>query len=78
MTLDTDPTANRIMLSVLDEGNDVNYVLWDGSTWGTSSQQEVDAGISDAQPFVFIWDVDTTTATVSAHTGTARWTANLP
>ena len=60
MTLDTDSTSSRIMLSVLDEGDDVNYVLWNGSTWLTVSEQEIDAGLSNAQPFVFVWDVDTT------------------
>ena len=59
MTLDTDPLDNRIMLSVLDEGNDVNYILWDGTSWGTPSEQEIDTGQSNAQPFAFVWDVDT-------------------
>ena len=58
MTLDADPTTDRIMLSVLDEGNDLNYVLWDGTAWGTPSEQEIDAGQSDAQPFVFLWNQD--------------------
>jgi len=34
MTLDADPASDRIMLSVLDEGKDVNYVLWEGTSVG--------------------------------------------
>ena len=60
MTLDSDPRADRIMLAVLDENKDLNYVLWDGSAWGTPAEQEIDTGQSDAQPFAFVWDVDVT------------------
>ncbi len=60
MTLDTDPQDNRIMLSVLDEGSDLNFVLWDGTAWGTPTEQEIDTGQSNAQPFAFVWQVDTT------------------
>ena len=62
MMLDTDPAANSIMLSVLDEGKDVNYVAWDGDSWGTVSEHETDAGQSNGQPFLFLWDVDTNDA----------------
>ena len=68
MTLDSDPKSNRIMLSVLDENKDVNYVLWDGTAWGTPAEQEVDTGQSDAQPFVFIWDNDPNNAPVLTDT----------
>ena len=56
MTLSSDPTSDRIMLSALDEGKSVSYVQWDGSSWGTPDQQEINTGQSDAQPFVYLWN----------------------
>ena len=44
MTLDSDPKSDQIMLSVQDSNSDLNYVLWDGNTWGTPSEQEVSTG----------------------------------
>ena len=64
MTLGSDPKSDRVMLSVLDDGQDLNYVLWDGSTWGMPAEQEIDTGQSDGQPFVFVWEQDRNEAPV--------------
>lgn len=61
MTLDADPTTDNVMLSVVDQGNDVSFVLWNGSSWGTPSEQEIDAGLDSGQPFLFLFDVDVAT-----------------
>ena len=58
MMLDADPNSDQVMLSVLDAGSDVNYILWSGSVWGTPSEQETNAGDTKNQPFLFLWDGD--------------------
>ncbi|MCP3983242.1 MAG: DUF4347 domain-containing protein, partial [bacterium] len=56
LTLDADPSSNTVMLSVVDQAKSVCFVAWDGSSWGTPSQQEADAGTNRGQPFLFLWD----------------------
>ncbi len=56
MTLSSDPMSNKIMLALQDDGSDLNYVLWNGSSWGTPSEQETDTGEIKNQPFLFLWD----------------------
>ncbi len=68
MTLDSDPKSDWIMLSVLDENHDVNYVLWDGTGWGLPRELETDTGQNDRQPFIFVWDQDINDAPVLADT----------
>ncbi len=60
MTLDADPQSDNVMLSVVDQGKDVSFVLWDGTSWGTPSEQEIDAGLDTGQPFAFVWDAGST------------------
>ena len=55
MTLSSDPTSNTIMLAVQDNTNDLNYVAWLGSGWG-SPELETNSGETATQPFVFLWD----------------------
>ncbi len=69
MTLDADPISDNIMLSVVDQGNDLNYVLWNGSSWGTPSEQEINVGQDTGQPFVFLWDQDPNDIPVIANLG---------
>jgi hypothetical protein len=58
MLLDSDPASDSdgIMLSVQDSGSDLNYVLWNGTSWETPSEQEINTGETQNQPFVFLWD----------------------
>ena len=56
MMLDADPGSNQVMLSVQDSGEDLNYVLWDGDSWGTPDEQETATGETKNQPFLFLWD----------------------
>ena len=56
MTLDSHPTSDAIMLAVQDDGHDLNYILWDGSSWGTPTELENDTGDNNHQPFAFVWD----------------------
>ncbi len=63
MTLDSNPYSNEIMLAVQDDGHDLNYVLWDGDSWGTPVELENDTGENKNQPFAFVWDQDGVLAT---------------
>ncbi len=56
MTLSADPFSNQIMLAVQDDGSDLNFVLWNGSSWGTPVEQETNTGEIKNQPFLFLWD----------------------
>ncbi|MEP0945108.1 MAG: tandem-95 repeat protein [Rhizobiaceae bacterium] len=63
MTLDSSPTSDQIMLSVQDNSQDLNYILWDGSSWGTPILLENDTGENKNQPFAFVWDQNGALAT---------------
>ncbi len=57
LLLESDPLSNNIMLAVQDDsGQDLNYVLWNSTSWGTPSEQEADTGEDKNQPFVFLWN----------------------
>jgi hypothetical protein len=63
MTLSSDPGSDRIMLSTLDSQFDVNFALWDGTSWdSTTYQLEGNASAIAGQPFLFLWDRDSTLA----------------
>ena len=44
------------MLAAQDDGSDINYVLWNGSSWGTPNALESTSGETKNQPFVFLYD----------------------
>ena len=56
MTLASDPYSNDIMLALQDDGSDVNFVRWNGSSWEAPIEQEIDTGEIKNQPFLFLWD----------------------
>ena len=56
MTLASDSSTNTIMLAVQDSANDLNFVPWLGTAWGTQAELETDTGETATQPFVFLWD----------------------
>ena len=55
--MSTHRSSDRVMLSAQDDNKDLNYVLWDGTNWGSASEQETDTDETKNQPFVFLWDL---------------------
>jgi len=55
-TLDPDPNSDAIMLSVVNLGRDVDFIVWNGDSFGSPNTLEVDAGTNRGQPFLFLWD----------------------
>jgi hypothetical protein len=58
MTLDADPGSNHLMAAFQDGANDLNYVRWDGGSWGSVTELENSSGETKNQPFAFLWDRD--------------------
>jgi hypothetical protein len=56
MMLDSDPASDHVMLSVQNSNSELYYVLWNGGSWDTPSQQENDTGETKNQPFIFLYD----------------------
>jgi hypothetical protein len=56
LTLDADPTSNKVMLSLVEVGRGIDFVVWSGSDWGAPNPLETDAGTANGQPFLFLWD----------------------
>jgi uncharacterized repeat protein (TIGR01451 family) len=56
MMLYSDPISDRLMHVVQDSGQDINYILWDGSSWGAATELETASGETKNQPFVFLFD----------------------
>ena len=56
MTLSADPFSNQIMLALQDDGSDLNFVRWNGSSFETPAEQEINTGEIKNQPFLFLWD----------------------
>ncbi|MCO6457238.1 MAG: carboxypeptidase regulatory-like domain-containing protein, partial [Pirellulaceae bacterium] len=65
MTLDPNPFSDQIMLTVGDNDQDINTLLWDGSTFGTPAEVETASGTTVGQPFTFLWDEDLGTSGTS-------------
>jgi uncharacterized repeat protein (TIGR01451 family) len=53
--LDSDPGSDYIMLSVQDDESDLNFVHWNGSSWGAPSELETNTNDTKNQPFAFLW-----------------------
>ncbi|NNC75708.1 MAG: CSLREA domain-containing protein, partial [Acidimicrobiia bacterium] len=56
VTLFADPATDEMMLATNDAAGDINMTHWNGSAWGTPSEVESNSGLSDFQPFYFLWD----------------------
>ena len=56
MTLSADPFSNQIMLALQDDGSDLNFFRWNGTSWDTPVEQEINTGEIKNQPFLFLWD----------------------
>ena len=50
------PGDRSIMLSILDSGSDVNYALWNGSSWDARTELETNSTETTNQPFLFLWN----------------------
>ena len=50
------PNFDQLMYVVQDGGQDINYIHWDGSSWGTATELETASGETKNQPFVFLYD----------------------
>ena len=56
MILNSDPLSDDIMLTVQDFTSNLNYVLWNGSSWDTPNELETNTQETKNQPFVFLYD----------------------
>ena len=72
ITLTSRPETDQIMLTALDDGKDLNNLVWDGATWGAKNEVENDTGEQFVQPFVFLWDQNPSEF-VAAANDTAFW-----
>jgi hypothetical protein len=63
-----------MMLSVQDSGSTLDYVLWNGSSWGSPSEQETNTGETKNQPFLFIWDQHSTAPDITIDCDFSDWT----
>ncbi|MCO6451000.1 MAG: DNRLRE domain-containing protein [Caldilineales bacterium] len=68
MTLDADPNSDQIMLSIQDDGSDLNEFLWNGSSWLSPTQLVADTGENKNQPFVYLWSQHEGSTAVSSTT----------
>ncbi len=51
-----DPYTNTIMMGVQDSGSDLNFVAWNGSSWGTVTQLDAATGETYRQNFTYVWN----------------------
>ncbi len=56
LALFADPTTDEMMLATNDAASDINMTHWSGSAWGAASELETTSGLTDYQPFFFLWD----------------------
>ena len=54
-----EPETDGVMLAVNDDSNDVHYLYWNGSSWGTDHELETSSGEVKNQPFLFLWNAAT-------------------
>ena len=54
--LDADPNTDDIMLSIVDDGADVNFARWNGAGWSERTELETNSFENGLQPFLFMWD----------------------
>ena len=63
MRLYPNQVSDTLMLVVQDDGSDLNYIVWNGSSWGSNNQLETFSGETKNQPFLYFWNANTTTST---------------
>ena len=62
MMLDPEPGTDGVMFAVQDDSNDLNYLSWNGGSWGTPTQLESNTAEIKNQPFLFLWNAPPTPA----------------
>ena len=55
MRLYNNTTSDSVMLVLQDDGSDLNYIPWNGSSWGTNNVLETSSGEDKNQPFRLIF-----------------------
>ena len=55
MMLYTEPDTDGVMFAVQDAGNDLHYLYWNGSSWGSDNELETNTAEIKNQPFLFLW-----------------------
>jgi hypothetical protein len=48
-------SAGRRHVGFSRRRSDLTYVLWDGTSWDTPSEQETNTAETKNQPFLFLW-----------------------
>jgi KaiC/GvpD/RAD55 family RecA-like ATPase/PKD repeat protein len=56
VTLKADPSTDDLMLTVLDDGNDVHSLYWNGASWTIYANQDVDVDTRDQRCVDFDWE----------------------
>jgi hypothetical protein len=56
ITLKADPSTDDLMLTVLDDGNDVHSLYWSGAVWTIYANQDVDVDTRDQRCVDFEWE----------------------
>jgi hypothetical protein len=81
LILAADPISDQIMLSAQDANSHVNYVLWDGSGWGTPTELGTSTTEVKNQPFLFLWDqnpvIDTDSPVINSDGGGSTASVNV-
>ena len=62
MMLYPEPGTDGVMFAVQDDSNDLNYLSWNGGSWGTPTQLESNTAEIKNQPFLFLWNAPPTPA----------------
>ncbi|MDI1258673.1 Ig-like domain-containing protein [Aquabacterium sp.] len=55
LKLFADPYTNTIMMGVQDDAQDLNFVAWDGSAWGTVTELDSATGHTYRENFTYVW-----------------------
>ncbi|HIV72894.1 MAG TPA: DUF4347 domain-containing protein, partial [Candidatus Aquabacterium excrementipullorum] len=51
-----DPYSDTIMMGAQDGGQDLNFVAWNGSSWGSVTQLDAATGETYRQNFTYVWN----------------------
>ncbi len=66
MVLTSDPSSDRVMLSIQDDGSDFSNVLWDGESWVGEIEHSNNTNETKNQPFLFLYRSNFSTGVSSA------------
>ncbi len=69
-----DPLSDDVMLATQDSNSDLNYLLWNGSAWGSTNELTTNSGDTKNQPLLFLWNAAPTSIPVPVATDDAAST----